>query len=154
MNDDKSKPHLVNREKQHAVVVREKVPMNQLPQFFGRVFGKTMGVAQAQGRQIIGPPFAVYFGMPTDTVDVAAGFPIDAPVEAADGTEPYELPGGQAVELLHVGTYESLSARYPELTDWMTEQKLTPAGIMWESYLNDPGDNPEAAQTLVTWPVS
>ena len=77
MNDDKSKPHLVNREKQHAVVVREKVPMNQLPQFFGRVFGKTMGVAQAQGRQIIGPPFAVYFGMPTDTVDVAAGFPID-----------------------------------------------------------------------------
>lgn len=113
-----------------------------------------MGVAQAQGRQIIGPPFAVYFGMPTDTVDVAAGFPIDAPVEAADGTEPYELPGGKAVELLNVGTYESLSARYPELTDWMTEQKLTPAGIMWESYLNDPGDNPEAAQTLVTWPVS
>lgn len=111
MDDDQSKPHIVTREKQHAVVVRERVEMDQLPQFFGRAFGMTMGVAQAQGRQIVGPPFAVYFGMPTDSVDVAAGFPIDAPVAAADGTEPYELPGGKAVELLHVGTYESLSAR-------------------------------------------
>ena len=154
MGDDKSKPHLVNREKQHAVVVREQVPMNQLPQFFGRAFGKTMSVAQAQGRHIVGPPIAVYFGMPTDTVDVAAGFPIDAPVEAGDGTEPYELPGGQAVEMLHIGSYESLSAGYHKLTEWMTEQDLTSADVMWESYLNDPGEHPESAQTLVTWPVS
>lgn len=54
--------------------------------------------------------------MPTDTVDVVAGFPIDAPSEAADGTEPFKLPGGQAVEMLHVGSYESLGAGYQKIT--------------------------------------
>lgn len=58
MDEDQTKPHVVTREKQNAVVIREKVRMDQLQQFFGRAFSQTISAAQSQSRQLIGPPFA------------------------------------------------------------------------------------------------
>lgn len=155
MSNDQTQPHLVTRDKQHAVVVREVVAMNAMQECFGRAFGQTMGAAQAQGRQIVGMPFGMYFGVPTDSVDVAAGFPIDAPVTADSTTQPIELPGGKAVEMLHIGTYDSVGESYNKIMQFMGEHHLTPSTVMWESYLNEPDPaHPEAAQTLITWPVN
>ena len=94
--------------------------------------------------------------MPTDTVDVAAGFPTAGRIAAAaEGVVPFELPGGRAVQFLHVGSYDDLGEAYARMTAWMGEQGLTPADAMWESYLTEPtpdGD-PAVNQTLITWPV-
>lgn len=154
MSESAPTPRLVTRAPQDCAVVRETVPMAQLTKFFSRAFGATMAAATAQGRHIVGPPFGIYFGMPTDTVDVAAGFPVDAPIEAADAVTPYQLPGGEAVELLHLGPYDAMGESYDRLLAWMGKHHLTAAQVMWESYLNEPqSDHPEATQTLITWPV-
>lgn len=148
-------PQLVTREPQACAVVRETVPMSELQGFFARAFGETMAVANRQGKQVVGPPFGLYFGMPTDTIDVAAGFPVEATIEAEGSVVPYELPGGRAVELVHMGPYDDLGQSYERLLTWMREQNLTPAEMMWESYLNEPRpDAPGATITVITWPVA
>ena len=148
-------PELVTLQPTAAAVVRETVPMSELPAFFGRVFHTVTTVVLDQGVEISGPPFAMYFGMPTDSVDVAAGVPTTGPITPTDGVTASELPGGRAVQLLHVGSYDSLEQAYGRMTEWLGEQGLRHAEVMWESYLNEPpADAGETARTLITWPVA
>jgi AraC family transcriptional regulator len=44
---------------QPTAVMRETVPMNALPEFFGRAFGAVMAAVQNQGVQVAGPPFGL-----------------------------------------------------------------------------------------------
>lgn len=148
-------PQVVELVPQECAIVRETVPMDELPAFFSRAFQRTMASAASQGRQVVGPPFGIYFGMPSGTVDVAAGFPVDGPIEADGDVSPHQLPGGRAAELLHIGSYDSLQESYGRLSAWMGAQNLAPGEIMWESYLNEPQpDDPDATRTMITWPVA
>lgn len=147
-------PELITLQPTATAVVRETVPIGELTNFFGRVFHTVSTVVLDQGVEIAGPPFAMYLGMPTDTVDVAAGFPTTGPVTPADGVSASELPGGRAAQLLHVGFYDSLEQAYGRMMEWLSDQGLRPGEVMWESYLNEPpADAGETAQTLITWPV-
>lgn len=139
-----------------AAVVRETVPMNELTAFFDRAFRETMAAIQEEGLQPAGPPFAKYYGVPGDTVDVEAGFPVAGPFRGTDGVTAGSLPGGRIAEAVHVGPYETLSETYRAMGEWMHGQGLSPGNVMWESYLTDPSTNPDPAtwQTEVFWPVA
>jgi effector-binding domain-containing protein len=94
--------------------------------------------------------------MPTDTVEVAVGFPVSASVTADGDVTPFQLPGGRAVTGVHVGPYESLAATYGELTEWAAAEGHELADQMWESYLTDPAAEPDPAgwETRITWPLA
>jgi effector-binding domain-containing protein len=141
---------------QAAAVVRGEVPIEELRTVFDRGFGEVMRVAEAQGVAISGPPFGFYPRMPTDTVEVAVGFPVAATVTPDGDVTPFELPGGQVVTGMHVGSYESLEASYRELTEWAAAEGHSLAGHMWECYLTDPRAEPDPAtwQTRITWPLA
>jgi len=145
---------------QPTAVVRETVPMTALRDFFSRAFGAVMGAVQEQHVQLAGPPFALYRGMPTDVVDVEAGFPLAAPFKSAGGEDAVvaagTLPAGQAYEAMHIGSYESLQRTYGAIMARMQEDGASPGEAMWEYYLTDPGAEPDPAkwQTLVVWPVA
>jgi AraC family transcriptional regulator len=143
---------------QPTAVVRETVPLNALRAFFDRAFGAVMGVVQEQHAQLAGPPFALYRGMPTDVVDVEAGFPLAAPVRGGGDATVIAgvLPAGPAYEALHAGPYGSLPQTYAAILARMRQDGVSPAEEMWEYYLNDPGAEPDPAkwQTLVVWPVA
>jgi len=68
-------PQIVTLTEQPAALLREVVPMADLSAFFGRAFSAAARAAGEQGVRLAGPPIGVYFGMPTTTVDVGAGFP-------------------------------------------------------------------------------
>lgn len=155
MSDYPTEPQVVILAPAHAAVLRETVPMSALTDFFSRAFHATMGAAQVQGVPVTGPPFGLYFSMPTETVDVAAGFPTASPISPTDdGVTTTDLPGGRAAQVLHVGTYDDLGRTYDRLMAWLGQQGLRPADVMWESYLNEPDpDHPETAETLITWPL-
>ncbi|HVK29601.1 MAG TPA: GyrI-like domain-containing protein [Nocardioides sp.] len=150
-------PHVVNLEPQEAVAVHGEVPFAELPAFFERAFRQAAEAARAAGVEIVGPPFGFYPHMPTDTVAVEAGFPVSAPAEPSGGPAHHiVLPGGRAIEALHVGTFDALGQSYGELAAWMADEGLKPAAGMWESYLSDPQDQPDPAtwQTRIVWPIS
>ena len=98
--------------------------------------------------------------MPTDVVDVEAGFPLAAPFSkpgrCGHGCDAGTLPAGPAYEALHVGPYESLPRTYGAIMARMREDGGSPGEAMWEYYLSDPGAEPDPAkwQTLVVWPVA
>ena len=142
---------------QPTAVLRETVPMNQLRQFFDRAYSSVMAAVQQQHVQLAGPPFAMYRGMPTDVVDVEAGFPLAAPYPGGDGgVTAGTLPAGRALEAMHVGPYESLPDTYNAVMARMQADGLTPGNTMWEYYLSDPAAEPDPAawKTLIVWPVA
>lgn len=156
MSQENTGVRLVQRPEQPTAVVREKVPMNELPEFFGRAFGAVMAAVQNQGVQLTGPPFGRYLSMPTETVDVEAGFPVSAPFTASAEVAAGTLPACQAFEATHTGPYDTLGITYDAIQERMKEQGFSPADSMWEYYLSDPATEPDPAtwKTLVVWPVA
>lgn len=156
MSQENTGVRLVQRPEQPTAVVREKVPMNELPEFFGRAFGAVMAAVQNQGVQLAGPPFGRYLSMPTETVDVEAGFPVSAPFTASAEVAAGTLPACQAFEATHTGPYDTLGITYDAIQERMKEQGFSPADSMWEYYLSDPATEPDPAtwKTLVVWPVA
>jgi effector-binding domain-containing protein len=141
---------------QPTAVLREQVAMSELPEFFQRAFEEVMAAVQAQNIPCVGPPFGKYYGMPGETVDLEAGFPVAAAVAPTGDVVPSTLPGGPVVEAVHVGPYDTLEQTYGELESWMEEQDLRGADVMWESYLSDPEAEPDPAtwRTLICVPVA
>jgi effector-binding domain-containing protein len=64
------------------------------------------------------------------------------------------LPGGQIVEAVHVGPYDTMALTYADIERFFAAKGLTPGDVMWESYLSDPGTQPDPAtwRTLISWP--
>jgi effector-binding domain-containing protein len=98
----------------------------------------------------------IYPRMPTETVVMAAGFPVSTPVAPDGDVTPMDLPGGRVITGVHVGSFDALARTCQELTEWAASQGLPLAEQMWESYLTDPEQQPDPAtwQTAITWPVA
>lgn len=156
MNDTTPEPRMIHCSAQPAAVLREQVPMSALTEFFGRAFGTVMAAAQAQNVELAGPPFALYRGTPTQTVDVEAGFPIIGTFNSTEGVVASTLPEAQAVEAIHVGPYDTLEKTYGVIQQLMKTQGLSPSETMWEYYLNGPETEPDPSkwETQVIWPVA
>ena len=136
---------------QHAAVVRGRVPTEQISDFLAGAFGEVIGALSAQGLAPVGPPFGLYSPPSEEGFEVAAGFPASGPVTTAGRVGDLLMPGGLAVQVMHVGAYADVAAAYQAIEAYLPEHGLVPVGPPWESYL----DEPEVAEprTLVTWPV-
>ena len=146
---------IVERDAQAAAVVRGRVPLGELPDFFGRAYGAVMEALSAQGVSPTGPPFGFYPSQPGEVVEVHAGFPVAGPVETSGEVVAMELPAGRVVTTVHVGPYDTLDSTYTELQSWMTEQRIKPAAQMWEIYVSDPAvEPPDQWRTEIVWPIA
>lgn len=140
---------------QPAIGVRTTLPMDQLPEFIGRAFGSLMVYAGQHGAQFSGPPFAQYYSVEPDRVDVEAAFPLMKAVEGAGEVHALTLPAGEAAEVLYRGPYSGMEAAYGELFGWIAQHGKHPVGPCREVYLNEPGVVPEAElETLIVQPIA
>ena len=136
---------------QHAAVVRGRVPTEQIAGFLGEAFGEVMGALGAQGLAPVGPPFGVYSPPSDEGFELMAGFPASGQAAATGRVVDWVMPGGAAVQTMHVGAYEGVAAAYHAIEAYLPEHGLAPAGPPWESYLDEPGV--AEPRTIVTWPV-
>jgi len=140
---------------QPAIAMRATLPMAQLPEFFGRAFGTLMEFAGEHGAGFAGPPFAQYYSVEPDSVDVEAAFPLTNAVEGEGEVHALMLPAGEAAEVLFRGPYGAMEAAYGELFAWIAQHGKQPAGPCREVYLNEPGTVPESElETLIIQPVA
>lgn len=100
---------------QHTAVVRGDVPVDNLPALFDRAFHEVTRAVAAQSLTVTGPPFGFYPRMPKATVEVAAGFPVSAPVAADGDVTAMELPGGRVITGMHIGSYDEMRHEAVEL---------------------------------------
>jgi effector-binding domain-containing protein len=139
---------------QPTLTIRTRIPVQNIPQFMGKAFGGVMQYLEEQGEQPAGPPFAAYYNMDMQNMDVEAGFPVSRSLAGRGELQAGTIPGGKRATCLHVGPYEQLGLAYEALTEWIKANGYEPTGVAYEFYLNAPDDTPpQGLQTLMVFPL-
>ena len=148
-------PAVVTLEPATTAVIRRAVPMDRLPEFFDGSFGALAAAVIGQGAGIAGPAFALYHGMPTDTVDLEVGFPTQRAVVSDGDVVASALPGGRVARAVHAGSFDGLGPAWGRLRSWIDEQGLRAGETFWEVYLTQPTPDMDPAdlRTELNWPV-
>jgi len=114
-------------------------------------------VIQAQQAEMTGPPFSRYHVIDVERgqIDLEAGIPVKAPIEASGRVKPSQLPAGRTAMTWHTGSYHELQKSYDRLGAWMKQEGLAARGGFWEIYWTDPGLEPDPStwRTQLLWPV-
>ncbi|GID28845.1 AraC family transcriptional regulator [Paractinoplanes brasiliensis] len=141
----------------HALVIRRRVTRDEIAAALAECLPTVFGYAQRHGLALTGPPFARYPEVGMGSLVIEGGVTIAAPPSTAlsDGIEALTIPAGRAVVAVHRGPYESLPESYQEIEKWMRDHQLSAAGPPRETYLTDPGENPDPAtwETEIVQPV-
>ncbi|WP_166847174.1 GyrI-like domain-containing protein [Isoptericola sp. BMS4] len=159
--DEQQEIRIIESVEQPTLGFRQVVRMQDLPALFERMIPRAAGLVERAGARPAGPPYARYRGHLGDGVDVEVGFPVVEPVREPAG--PGGLPGAEepdggvavadalpearVVEVVHVGSYETLPDTYARLESWMTEHDLRSVDQSWELYEAGPESDPDPA----TW---
>lgn len=156
MTEPSGDPEIVTQPPVTVALHRESVRMDELPDFFERGYHAIAAALESQGVLATGPPMGIYYGVPSDTVDVAAAFPTDRAVEATGDVASEILPAGDAARILHIGSYDSLQKTYDRLLSWLDEQGRRGGPLAWETYLTEPAPDGDqgSMQTLIVWPLA
>ena len=139
---------------QPTLSIRTRTPVDKLPLLLGEAYGKIAGYLAELGAQPAGAPFAAYYNMDMQDLDVEIGFPVAEPVVGKDDIQSSQVPGGRLAFALHTGPYADISPAYDVLTQFAKEQGYEPSGVSYEFYLNDPQETlPQDLQTQIIFPL-
>lgn len=139
---------------QPALTVRSRVPVHELPDMFERSYIALIEYLENLGEDVAGPPFAIYYNVDMEDLDVEAGFPVTKELPGKDSIRSTTIDVEKAAYTLHTGSYSDIESAYLALMEWMNENGHEPSGITYEFYLNDPGTTPQdKLQTEIFMPV-
>jgi effector-binding domain-containing protein len=138
------------------VSMRERLPVAELPAFFGRAWGELYGYLGRLGVTPTGEPFAMYHAFGPDGIDLEACVAHAGGVPSTDRIDSRVLPATTVAETLHVGSYDELGNAYNALTEWVAREGFEPVGPHREIYLNEPGPDvpPATYRTLIQMPIA
>lgn len=137
----------------HAFIAsRETVATDELPAYFDRTYPLLIDVLAAVGAHPAGPARAYYFSPLTDTVDLAAAFPLHpeqvAAVEAAHPELVHHVPECRAFTTRHHGSYDKLGETWQELTEAVRESGRQAGPVYWETYVTEPSPEADPADMI------
>lgn len=139
---------------QQTLSIRTRAAVQNLPQMFGEGYGKIAQYLGQLGEHPIGPPFAAYYNMDMNDLDVELGFPVARQLPGKDEIKAGQIPGGRAATCLYIGPYSNIEPAYTALMKWMADNGYEAAGVAYELYLNDPTKTPPAElQTQIFFPL-
>jgi effector-binding domain-containing protein len=141
--------------RQDTAVIHLRCRPEDISTTMGEGFGRVFAAVGKAGVVPAGPVFARYFEFGAEAVDFECGVTVTTRFPGDGDVQPGELGGGVAAVGLHIGPYDTLHQTYSQLQSWMVSQGRRPASSMWEVYLTDPEEEPDAARwrTEVYWPV-
>lgn len=129
---------------QCTAYIRARTPVSALPELMGQSYGKIGAIVAEKGLQISGAPYALYFNMDMQDLDVEVGFPVSTEFEDGLEVRSGKIPAGKYATCIHKGSYSTVESAYQTLTEWISEQAGRPTGKAYEFYLNDPNEVPES----------
>lgn len=133
-----------------ALSVRYRTPVAKLSESMGPAYGEIAGYMAKNGIPFAGPPYAMYYNMDMDDLDVEIGFPVGAPAKGEGRVRPGKLPGGRHATATRGGSYETMAKTYDALTAFCKERGVELEERMYEEYLNSPEEvPPEKLETVI-----
>ena len=137
---------------QKTLSIRTRAAVQDLPRLLEEGYGAIAQYLGELGEQPIGPPFAAYYNMDMDDLDVELGFPVARPLPGRAEIEAGEIPAGRVATCLFIGPYSELEPVYEALFKWIEENGYEGTGVSYELYLNDPREA-APAQTQIAFPL-
>jgi effector-binding domain-containing protein len=131
---------------QDAAIVRVTCSTAEIGTVMGPTFGKVMEAVSRSGGTPTGPPFARYHQVSPERVDFDCGMGVAAPFTGDGEVQAGQLGGCEVAYARHVGPYDTIGQTWDALSDWVREQGRELQGPGWESYLTDPGAEPDPAK--------
>ena len=145
---------LIERPAQPVLSIRARTAVQNLPALFGKAYssiGQYLGELREQPG---GAPFAAYYNMDMQNLDVEIGFPVARSLPAKGEVLASKIPAGRYAACLHIGPYDAIGTAYDTLQIWMNVHACEATGVSYEFYLNDPQQvPPQELQTQVLFPV-
>ena len=134
---------LLQKEAQPVLSIRTRIPVSEMKFFLGGAYQAIMLYTAELGGEFAGPPYAAYYNMDMQDLDVEAGFPVTKKLPAKGIIQSNEIPAGYYAATLHIGSYPQAEKAYAELSEWVKINGYQPSGLVYEIYLNDPNEIPE-----------
>jgi len=136
------KCELMELASQPALSIRLRTAAQDLPQVFGKGYGEIAQYLGELQEQAAGPPFAIYYNMDMQDLDVEFGFPVSTSLTGMGNIDASETPGGKSASCLHIGPYSDVEPTYNALFQWIKDNGYEATGVAYEMYLNDPEQTP------------
>ena len=142
-------------EAQLFVGIRVQTTMAKIGEGMGQLLGEVFGYVQGKGVAPAGMPFTIYHSMEGDDLDMECGVPVATAIEGEGRVQAGQLPAGKVATVTHMGPYDDLKTTWGALMGWIESEGLQPAGVPWESYFTDPGEEPDQSKwrTDIFFPV-
>jgi effector-binding domain-containing protein len=143
------------KQEQKTASIRLRTAVAGLKPELGKAYGEIMGLLGGQGVQPAGAPFAIYYNMDMNDLDVEMGFPVASPFRAGGRVKPGTIPGGRTAVSVHKGSYETMEKAYNDIAAFIAKEKAVARGLCYEVYLNDPQTvKPDDLLTEINFPLS
>lgn len=138
---------------QPALSVRTHAAVQDLPALFGKAYGAIMQYLAELGEQPVGMPFAAYYDMNMQNMDVEIGFPVGRPLAGKGEIQASEFPGGKLASVMHIGPYDQMGPAYDALTQWVKAQGYDATGVAYELFYSEPETPPMEIRTEIMFPL-
>lgn len=135
---------MTEESEQPVLSVRTRTAVANLPQELGKAYGAVMSYLAEIGEQASGMPFAAYYNMDMENLDVEMGFPISKPMAGKGDVKQSSIPAGKQASCMHKGPYDKMAPAYEAMTKWIADNGYTPTGVCYEFYFNSPMEVPES----------
>lgn len=140
---------------QLALTVHGRASMATISAEISKAFGVLATAMNAEGVQVVGPPFALYPAEVTAEWDFTLCLPVAPGATPIPGVQLETIPGDTCASTMHKGSYERLGDAYGAMQSWMVANGKKPIGPCREVYLSDPATvPPDEMLTEVNWPFA
>lgn len=139
---------------QPTLSIRTRTSVQDLAQALGKAYGAIAQYLGELGEQPVGPPFAAYYNIDMQDLDVEIGFPVSRGLPGKDDIKASEIPGGKAATCLYTGPYSEIEPAYNALSQWIEDNGYEATGVTYEMYLDDPAQTPpQELKTRILFPL-
>lgn len=141
-------------ENRKTIMIRTTTPMSSISDAMAEAFTKLAAHMGKNGIAFAGPPYAKYYNMDMEALDVEMGFPINSEAAVEGIIKIGELPAGKIASAVHHGPYDKLEETYIKLMEFVKGKGLETEEWMYEYYLNSPLEvKPGELQTEICYPL-
>jgi effector-binding domain-containing protein len=133
--------------------VRTRAAAQDLPQLFGPTYSALMQYMNEMGAQPAGEPFAAYYDLDMQNLDVEIGFPVSRPLPDRGDIKCGALPAGKFASTMHIGPYDAVGPAYEALRQYVKANGYEPTGVAYEFYFSGPETPPEEIRTEIVLPL-
>ena len=127
---------------QPTLLIRTRTPVQDIPNVLGKAYCAIAQYLEELQEQPAGPPFATYFNMDMQDLDIEIGFPVSKRLDGKGDIQASETLSGKVATYLYTGPYSEMEPAYNALFKWIEDNGYEATGVVCEMYLNDPDKTP------------